>query len=81
MLLDVQVIMYSLQILGLRKEMYSGGVDAEVGTWESSLVYRPPEKSSVAEETLRGQEMLRDIYRAFVEIKSEVTTAKVLTPA
>jgi hypothetical protein len=42
-------------------------VDAEVGVWESNLVYRPAESASVVAQTLKGQEMLRDIYKAFVE--------------
>jgi hypothetical protein len=41
-------------------------VDAEVGVWESDLVYRPAQLASVAEETLRKQELLKDICRAFV---------------
>jgi hypothetical protein len=46
-------------------ELYSGAVDAEIGVWESNLVYRPAVAASVAEQTLRGQEMLKDISKAF----------------
>lgn len=54
------------------EELYSGAVDADVGVWQSNLIYRPFEKSSVNEKTLEGQEMLRDIYNAFVGVKSEL---------
>jgi hypothetical protein len=47
------------------QELYSGAVDAEIGVWDSELVYRPFVPASVAEETLKGQEMLKDIYKAF----------------
>jgi hypothetical protein len=47
------------------QELYSGAVDAEIGVWESGLVYRPAVAAGVAEERLKGQEMLRDIYKAF----------------
>src|SRR5579859_4544871 len=47
------------------QELYSGAVDAEISVWESELVYRPAVPARVAEQTLKGQEMLRDIYKAF----------------
>jgi hypothetical protein len=49
------------------QELYSGSIDAEVGVWESSLVYKPVVGENVQGEIQKGQEMLRDIYKAFVD--------------
>lgn len=46
------------------QELYSGAVDAEIGVWDSELVCRPFVPARVAQETLKGQEMLRDISKA-----------------
>ena len=41
-------------------------MDAEIGVWESEMVYRPAQSAKLDEEVLRGQELLRDISKAFV---------------
>lgn len=50
----------------LIQEFYSGAVDAEVGVWESELLNRPIQSAAMDEGTIRGQEMLKDIYKAFM---------------
>jgi hypothetical protein len=53
------------------QELYSGAVDAEVGVWQSKLTCKPIEMSSVSEKTLKGQEILRDIYKAFIDLTGD----------
>ena len=48
------------------QELYTGAIDTEIGIWESNLVYRPAEDSKVAENILRGQQLLRDLSKAFI---------------
>ena len=35
--------------------------------WQSDMLYQPAESSKVAEDRLKGQQMLRDIYKAFAD--------------
>lgn len=59
-------MMYTSGMLCLHQEIYSGAVDAEIGVWGSGLLNRPVVPTAKDEATTKGQEVLRDIYEAFV---------------